>query len=138
MRIAIVDGQGAGLGKTIIKKLRKEFENNIYIVALGTNTIATSSMVRAGANVGVTGEKAICSFCKSQKIEAIIGPIGVLCSGALNGEITTAIADALFRLDCIKYILPLQMHGIYIPGTRSLQIKDIIEEIIIELKSVNT
>lgn len=138
MRIAIIDGQGAGIGKSIIKKLRKEFEDGIYIIALGTNTIATSNMVRSGANVGVTGEKAICSFCKSQQLDAIIGPIGVFCSGALDGEITSEISKSIFNLHCIKYIIPLQKHGIYIPGTRDLQIKDIIDEIIDNLKIQNT
>lgn len=136
MRIAIIDGQGAGIGKSIIKKLRKEFEVKIYIVALGTNTMATSNMVRAGANVGVTGEKAICSFCKSQQLDAIIGPIGIFCSGALNGEITDEISKSIFNLECTKFIIPLQKHGIYIPGTRDLQIRDILDEIITELKEL--
>lgn len=137
MRIAIMDGQGAGLGKSIIKRLRKEFKNDIYIIALGTNTIATSNMVRAGANVGITGVKAICSFCKSKKVDALIGPIGILCSGALEGEITTEMSSAIFKLDCKKYILPLKMHGFYIPGTINLQIKDMIEEIIRDLKCLD-
>ncbi|WP_163192925.1 DUF3842 family protein [Clostridium thermarum] len=136
MRIAIMDGQGAGLGKSIIKRLRKEFDNNIYIIALGTNTIATSNMVRAGANVGITGAKAICSFCDNKKVEALIGPIGVLCNGALDGEITAEMSSAIFNLDCKKYILPLKMHGFYIPGTINLQIKDMIEEIVCDLKGL--
>lgn len=135
MKLAVIDAQGAGLGQSVIKKIRKEIENNIYILALGTNTLATSNMVRAGANVGISGEKAICSFCKTNKIDCIIGPIGVLCSGAINREITSMISQSLFNMDCIKYILPLQKHGIYIPGTRNLQIKDIIEEIVLDIKN---
>lgn len=135
MKIAILDAQGAGLGQTIIKKIRKEIDHDIYIIALGTNTFATSNMVRAGANVGISGEKAIYSFCKTNKIDSIIGPIGIICSVGLNEEITPIISKSIFNMDCIKYILPLQKHGIYIPGTRNLQIKDIIEEIILDIKS---
>jgi hypothetical protein len=135
MKIAVIDTQGAGLGQTVIKRVRKEIKHNIYIIALGTNTLATSNMVRAGANVGISGEKAISSFCKTNKIDSIIGPIGILCSGNLNVEITPMISASILNMNCTKYILPLQKHGIYIPGTRNLQIKEIIEEIVIDIKN---
>ncbi|OOP72114.1 DUF3842 family protein [Clostridium beijerinckii] len=134
MKIAVIDAQGAGLGQNIIKKIRREIDNDVYIIALGTNSFATSKMVQAGADVGISGERAITSFCKTTKIDSIIGPIGVICSGGINGEITPMISSAIFNMDCTKYILPLQKHGIYIPGTRNLQIKDIIEEIVLDIK----
>lgn len=135
MKIAIIDAQGAGLGQAVIKKIRKEIGKDIYIIALGTNTLATSNMVKAGANVGISGEKAISSFCRTNKIDGIVGPIGVMCSVSINGEVTPIISKSIFNMDCTKYILPLQKHGIYIPGTRDLQIKDIIEEIVSDIKN---
>lgn len=135
MKIAIIDAQGAGIGQTIIKKIRKEITDDIYIVALGTNVLATSNMIKSGANAGISGEREICSFCRTNKIDSIIGPIGIICSGGINGEITPMISTAIFNMDCTKYILPLQKHGIYIPGTRNLQIKDMIEEIVIDIKN---
>lgn len=134
MKIAVIDAQGAGLGQTVIKKLRKEIEHDINIIALGTNSSATSNMVRAGANVGISGERSICSFCKTNRIDCVIGPIGIICTGGINGEVTPMISKAILDMDCTKYILPLQKHGIYIPGTRNLQIKDIIEEIVYDIK----
>lgn len=135
MKIAVIDAQGAGLGQTVIKKIRKEIEHNIYIIALGTNTLATSNMLKSGANVGISGEREICSFCKANKVDSIIGPIGVICNGGINGEITHMISTSIFNMNCTKYIIPLQKHGIYIPGTRNLQIKDIIEEIVFDIKN---
>lgn len=134
MKIAVIDAQGAGLGQTVIKRIRKEISAEIYIIGLGTNTVATSNMVRAGANVGITGEKAICSFCERHKIESIIGPIGVMCNGGINGEITASISKSIFQMSCTKYIIPLRKHNIFIPGTRNLQIKEIIDEIILDIK----
>lgn len=134
MKIAVVDAQGAGLGQNIIKRIRREISSDIYIIALGTNSFATSKMVQAGANVGISGERAISSFCKTTKIDSLIGPIGIICSGGINGEITPMISNSIFNMNCTKYILPLQKHGIYIPGTRNLQIKDIIEEIVFDIK----
>ena len=135
MKIAVIDAQGAGLGQTIIKKIHKEINLDIYIIALGTNTFATSNMIKAGANLGISGETEICSFCKTNKVNSIIGPIGMICSGGINGEITPMIAKSIFNMDCTKYIIPLQKHGIYIPGTRNLQIKDIIEDIVLDIKN---
>lgn len=134
MNIAIIDAQGAGLGKAVIKKIRKEIGLDIYLIALGTNPIATSNMIKAGANIGITGEKDICNFCKTGNPQSIIGPIGIICSGGINGEITPSISQAVFDLSCTKYIIPLQMHGIYIPGTTSLKIKEIIDEIVLNIK----
>ncbi|MBU3215383.1 DUF3842 family protein [Clostridium estertheticum] len=134
MKIAVIDAQGAGLGKTIIKKIHKEIDFNIYIIALGTNTFATSNMMKAGANLGISGEDEICSFCSTNKVDSIIGPIGMICSGGIQGEITPMIASSIYNMDCTKYIIPLQKHGIYIPGTRNLQIKDIIDDIILDIK----
>ena len=135
MKIAVIDGQGAGIGQTIIKRIRKEFALDVYIVALGTNKVATSNMVKAGANLGITEESAICSFFTENKVDSIIGPIGIICSGGINGEVTPLISNSIFNMDCTKYILPLQKHGIYIPGTRNLQIKDIIDEIVLDIKN---
>lgn len=135
MKIAVIDAQGAGLGQTVIKKILKEIDHSVYIIALGTNTFATSNMIKAGANEGISGEISICKYCKANKIDSIIGPIGILCSGGINGEITSMISNSIFNIDCTKYILPLQKHGIYIPGTRNLQIKNMIEEIVFDIKN---
>lgn len=134
MKVAIVDAQGAGIGRTVIKKIRKEINTGVYLIALGTNTVATSNMLKAGANIGVTGEKDICTFCISQQVDCIIGPIGILIGGSINGEITAKISQAIFEMECPKHIIPFQKHGINIAGTKDLQIKDMIEEIIQEIK----
>lgn len=136
MKIAVIDAQGAGLGQTIVKKLRKELmDKELQIIALGTNTLATSNMVRAGANVGLSGERAICTFLRTNEIDSIVCPIGVLFNGGINGEVTSMISNSIFQATCTKYILPLQKHNIYIPGTRELQIKDIIDEIVLDIKN---
>lgn len=134
MKIAVIDAQGAGLGKTVIKKIRKEIGLNIHITALGTNPTATSNMLKAGANHGLTGENSICNFCNTNSLDSIIGPIGIICSGGIKGEITASISQSVFNLNCTKYIIPMQKHGIYIPGTINLKIKNIIEEIVSDIK----
>lgn len=135
MKIAVIDAQGAGIGQTIIKELRKEIGTSVYITALGTNKTAAENMIKAGADDSISGEKAICTFLRTNETDSIIGPIGIICSGGINGEITPMICKAILNADCTKYILPLQKHGIYIPGTRKLQIKELIEEIVADIRN---
>ena len=59
MRLAVVDGQGGGIGKAIVEKRRQSFGEPLYILALGTNAVAASLMLKAGANECASGENAI-------------------------------------------------------------------------------
>ncbi|WP_315118963.1 DUF3842 family protein [uncultured Clostridium sp.] len=135
MRVAVIDGQGAGLGKAIVKKLKKDIHPYIHITALGTSSLAMDNMVKSGADIGLYGEDNICDYLSNEDIDCLIGPIGIICTGGINGEITSKISNIIFQIECTKYLLPLQKHGIYIPGTRNLQIKEIINEIVEDIKS---
>ena len=92
-RICVIDGQGGGIGSTIIKKISAFCSDNIEIVALGTNAIATAQMLKAGANRGASGENAIIQTLKT--VDIIIGPIGIIMAHAMMGEVTPGIAEAV-------------------------------------------
>ena len=54
MKLVVIDGQGGGFGKAIIEALRaKGYAGDI--LAVGTNALATSAMLQAGASAGATG-----------------------------------------------------------------------------------
>ncbi|WP_026039093.1 DUF3842 family protein [Sporolactobacillus vineae] len=135
MKVAVLDGQGAGLGQTLIKKIRLELPPEVQIIALGTNTFATARMVRAGADIGISGEKGICSFCRHETADGIIAPIGIIEPGSIQGEVTAAMTQAFSRMSCRKYLLPLHHPDILVPGTAKTPIKDLAEEIIEDLRS---
>ncbi len=97
MKIAVLDGQGAGLGRSVIRKIRRELPQDVTVIALGTNTLATANMVRAGADIGISGEKGFCAFCRREPVDAIIAPIGVLQPGSIHGEIDERTAHAFIR-----------------------------------------
>ena len=48
MIILLVDGQGGGIGKSIIEKLKPLLKAEHQIIAVGTNSIATANMIKAG------------------------------------------------------------------------------------------
>ena len=45
--IMVMDAQGGGMGKSLISSIRKEMDD-IRIIAVGTNSAATSAMLKAG------------------------------------------------------------------------------------------
>lgn len=92
MKITIIDGQGGKMGKAVIEQLKKAHPD-IKLYAIGTNTIATSAMLKAGADYGATGENPCIVHARDSDI--IIGPIGIVLADALLGEITPAIATAI-------------------------------------------
>lgn len=115
MRIAIIDGQGGGVGCALIARLRGKGHT---LLALGTNAMATSAMLRAGADEGATGENAIC-FCASH-CDVIAAPIGMLAANALLGEVSPAIAMAVGGADAYKVFIPSARCNIQIAGTQHM------------------
>ncbi len=115
MRIAIIDGQGGGVGCALIERLRGKGHT---LLALGTNSLATSAMLRAGADEGATGENAICY--SAQRCDIIGAPIGMLAANALHGEVSPAIAMAVGGSDARKVFVPSTRCNIEIAGTQQM------------------
>ncbi len=131
MKIAVIDGQGGGLGKAIVEKIRSQLRGEIEIIALGTNSLATSTMIKAGAHSGATGENAI--QVMSKKVDVIVGPMAILVANAMMGEITAGMAEAVADSQAIKMILPMNRCGVFIAGIKELNMSEMIELIIKEL-----
>lgn len=114
LRIMVIDGQGGGIGSTIISAIRKEIGEDVIIYALGTNSIATSRMMKAGANKGATGESAV--EYVSKKVDIIVGPISVIMPYSMMGELTPNMAAAISTSDALKILLPLTQENVRIVG----------------------
>ena len=109
IRVAVIDGQGGGVGKALIE-LFKKARPDINIRALGTNAAATSAMLKAGADDGATGENAI--LFNSAKIHIIAGPVGIIMPNGLIGELTPKMAEAIGASDAVKILIPSQQCGL--------------------------
>ncbi len=114
IRIAVIDGQGGGIGKAIIEKLRKELSDDVYILALGTNVLATTQMLKAGATEGASGENAI--VYNAAKVDVIMGPIGIIVANSMLGELTPKMAEAITESPARKVLIPLAKCNIEIAG----------------------
>ncbi len=134
-RICVIDGQGGGIGSTIIKKLRDLAGERIEIVALGTNAIATSQMLKAKANRGASGENAIVQT--AGKVDVIIGTISIVMANSMMGEVTPRMAEAVASSPAKKILLPLSQENVDIVGISSIPLPHLIETLIQEnLKTI--
>ena len=113
-RIVVVDGQGGGLGKAIVERLRREDLRGAELVAVGTNALATTAMLKAGADAGASGEAAIGWNC--QRADVIVGAIGILAAGSMLGELSPAMAAAIGSSPAVKVLIPLNRCNIQVAG----------------------
>ena len=126
--IAVVDGIGGGIGAQIVERLRKEDLPGVSIVALGTNAVATQRMVNAGADKGASGENAV--RVSIGLADYIIGPVGIVLPNAMMGEITPAMAEAVFNSRGKKLLLPLNQPHFEIVGIGQRNVNDLITDAI--------
>lgn len=133
MRIAVIDGQGGGIGKVIVEKLKEGgLSNDVQVIGLGTNSAATISMLKAGADIGATGENAI--IYNSHKVDIIIGPIGIIVANAMMGELNPKMAKAISESSAIKILIPLNKCSIEIVGVNEESLPQLIEKAAIKAK----
>lgn len=128
LRIAVIDGQGGGIGKAIVEKLKKNFGEEIDVLALGTNSLATSMMLKAGANEGATGENAV--VYNTSRVDIIIGLVGILVANSYYGEFTSKMATSVSESDAIKMIIPLNKSKIEVAGNLSKPLPHYIDDIV--------
>jgi NAD(P)-dependent dehydrogenase (short-subunit alcohol dehydrogenase family) len=127
-KVAVIDGQGGGIGSLIVKRLRDEFIDQIEILALGTNAAATSAMMKSKSNKGATGENAI--VWNANRVDIIIGSLSIVLPNAMLGELTQKMVEAIISSDAKKVLLPLNQEGIDVIGVVKEPLPHMIEKIV--------
>ena len=131
--VAVIDGQGGGIGAAIVKEIRREFQDQLEIWALGANSTATEAMMKARANRGATGENAI--RLSLQKASALVAPMAVGWANSMMGEITPGIAEAVTSSDVLKIFIPLSLERVVLAGYQSEPLPHLIAKAIEILKN---
>ena len=132
-QILIIDGQGGLLGKQLVEAIRKAVPD-AEITAVGTNSIATSSMLKAGAHQGATGENAVLVGVRHADI--IAGPIGMVIADSLLGEITPAMAAAVGSSDAVKLLLPVNKCNNVVIGAGGKSTSELIGEAVERIQKI--
>ena len=133
MKVVVIDGQSGRIGQLFIEKAVKA-NLNCDLIALGSTAIATSSMLKAGASMGATGENPV--MVASRTADIIVGPIGILAADAMLGEITPAMAAAVGQSNAIKLLLPVNLCNNIVVGTQSLSLSAILDEAVELLRQI--
>ena len=133
MNILVIDGQGGQLGGQLIKSLKANFPE-FEIMAVGTNTAATATMLKAGADKAATGENPVRVACR--KADVIIGPIGIVIADALFGEITPQMAVAVGQAEAVRILLPVNKCDNLIAGIADISTATMLEDVIVKVKEV--
>ena len=131
--IYVVDGQGGGIGATLIKYLREAYGESVELIALGTNAIATAQMIKAGASRGASGENAVCRTVK--KADCIVGPVSITWANAMMGEVTPKMAAAITSSSALKVLLPLFRERIEIVGMGKEPLMQLVHDLIAHTKA---
>lgn len=133
MNVTIIDGQGGQLGAQLIKAVLSRFPE-VNLTAVGTNAVATATMLKAGAKNAATGENPTLVACR--KADVIIGPIGIVIADSLLGEVTGKMAVAVGQADAVRILIPVNKCDNIVAGVSNLNIGALVEDAVSRLAEV--
>ena len=133
MNIVVIDGQSGRMGRLFIERA-KNAGLTCPLLAVGTNSLATAAMLKAGADQGATGENAILVACR--RADVIVGPIGILSADSLMGEVSPAIAVAVGQSGAKKLLLPVNQCSNLVVGVRDMTLSQLMDEAVSMLRGL--
>lgn len=131
MKILVIDAQGGGIGKQIVSAVKEQIPI-AFVTAVGTNVMATTAMLKAGADGAATGENAVVVGCKNADV--IIGPVGIVVADSMLGEVTPLMALSVAQSNALRFLMPFNTCNTRIMGVKEQSVSNQIEEVIKELK----
>ncbi len=130
-KVLVIDAQGGGIGKMLVSMIKKELPE-VYLTAVGTNSAATTAMLKAGADAAATGENSVLVACRHS--DYIIGPIGIVLADSMIGEITPTMAAAVSAAPGKRILLPFQHPDTYLVGVPDFATGKLLNEAVAALK----
>ena len=131
MKILVIDAQGGGIGKQLVTAIKRELPD-AHVTAVGTNTAATTAMMKAGADEAATGENPVIVGCR--KADIIVGPVGIVIADSLFGEVTPEMALAVARSNARRILIPFNQCDNIIAGVSDLGTGELIKSALNEIK----
>lgn len=129
------------MGRLLVEKIKSRLPQ-AQVYALGTNTVATAAMLKAGADFGATGENPV--IRNVMDADGVLGPVGVIVANAILGEVTPAMAEAVGSCRARKYLIPMNSCGVAVAGVEELPLPEYVARAVeslaanLVIESVNT
>ena len=133
VNVLVIDGQGGGLGRQLVAALSAQCPE-AQLIAVGTNSLAASAMLKAGAQRAATGENAVVVNCR--RADIIVGPVGIVIADALLGEITPAMAAAVCQSNATRVLIPVNHCENYIVGVPDQPISELVQAAVRKVKAL--
>lgn len=132
MKIVVIDGQGGRMGSVFIEKWKQRNNQTAEVIAIGTNSTATSAMLKAGADGAATGENPV--VVNANDADYIVGPIGIIAADALLGEVTPVMAAAVARSRAKKVLIPVNACNYQVAGVKNCTMNELIEDAVRQIQ----
>ena len=133
MNVLVIDGQGGGLGRQLVAAISAACPE-ARLTAVGTNSLATSAMLKAGTVRAATGENAVVVNCRTADV--IVGPIGIILANALWGEITPKMAAAVSECVAKKILIPVNRCSVSVVGVQDKTLSEYVRDAVAMLKNM--
>lgn len=135
MTVLVIDAQGGGIGRQLVTALKQSVPA-AHVIAVGTNSAATSAMLKAGADEAATGENSVAVCCR--RADIIVGPIGIVIADSMLGEVTPKMALAVAQSGAKRILIPFTHCDNIIAGISELSTGALIQSAVEEIKKSQT
>lgn len=132
-KILLIDGQGGRIGRELGELLQKACPL-ATVVCVGTNSVATSTMMKSGIRLGATGENAVA--VNARDADVIVGPIGIVMADSMLGEITPRMALAVARSAAAKVLIPSDRCHHFVAGVEKIPLSRLLEDAVEKVKAL--
>ncbi len=133
MKILLIDGQGGKIGKQLTESILTSFPE-AELTVVGTNSSATSAMIKGGAKLAATGENAVIVACR--KADIIVGPLAVVVADSMLGEITPAMALAVAQSDAVRILIPSNRCNNLVAGIGEITVTEMINDALCKIGAI--
>lgn len=133
MTVLVIDAKGGGIGKQLIAAVKQKLPG-VSVVAVGTNSMATAAMLRAGADDAATGENAVVVGCRTADI--VVGPIGIAIADSMLGEVTPGMSLAVAQSKAAKVLIPVSHCGNVVVGVSNYNTTQLIQEAVEAVETI--
>ncbi|MGE3153863.1 MAG: DUF3842 family protein [Nitrospiraceae bacterium] len=134
MRVCVVDGQGGGLGRCLVERLRPLTFDGHEVVGVGINAAAARTMLAAGVGRVVAGEAAMRQVLP--QADLILGPLSIVFPGSMSGDVTSGMASLVLRARAKKVLLPLNPYEVEVVGVEGRTLDTLIAGAVRRVRSV--